>query len=119
MPLIKDPANWTSELYTLPEYLNTDIKATDVPSGIDYKGYLFALLSITPSKKLGLRPLDLMEEELHSNADYANVRMDNMLIEGKYHVTMTSSPLFLSMAPLVSTGLSCYEFKEEKVLSYL
>ncbi len=119
VPLIKESANWTSELYTLPKYLNTDIKATDVPSGIDYKGYLFALLSITPSKKLGLRPLDLMEEELHSNADYANVRMDNMLIEGKYHVTMTSSPLFLSMAPLVSTGLSCYEFKEEKVLSYL
>ncbi len=119
VPLIKDPENWTSELYALPEYFNTDIKAADVPSGIDYKGYLFALLSVTPSKKLGLRPLDLMEEELHRNADYANVRMDNMLIEGKYHVTMTSSPLFLSMAPLVSTGLSCYEFKEEKVLSYL
>ncbi|MCR5097386.1 MAG: DUF5702 domain-containing protein [Lachnospiraceae bacterium] len=119
VPLIKEPSNWTSNLATLPEYLNTDVKAIDVSSGIDYKGYLFAFMCVTPSARLGLRPLDLMEEELHQNEDYVNVRMDNMMIEGTYHVKMSGSPLFLSMAPLVSTKLSVYEYTEEPILSYL
>ena len=119
VPLIKDPSNWTSELMTLPEYLNTDVKARDVSSGLDYKGYLFALLTITSEKKLGLRPMDLMEEELHQNLDYRNVRMDNMMMEATYHVTMSGSPLFLSMAPLVTPRVCNYEFREEMKLSYL
>ena len=63
--------------------------------------------------------VDLMEEELHKRSDYTDVRMDNMLVKGRYKVTMTGTPLFLSLAPLVSTKLGKYEFKEDPVLSYL
>ena len=117
--LVKSPANWTSELAMLPEYFDTDIKARDDPAGIDYSGYMFALLSATDHKRLGLRPLDVMEAELHATEDYENVMMDNMMVEAKYNVTMTGAPLFLSLAPLISTNLSSYEFVEEKLLSYL
>ena len=119
VPIIKTPAQWTSNLATLPEYLDTNVKAIDVPGGIDYTGYLFILMHTVSSKKLGLRPLDLMECELNMYEDYANVRMDNMLIEARYHVTMTSAPIFLSLAPLVSPKLSTYEFIQEPMLSYL
>ena len=119
VPLVKSPDEWTSELYTLPECLDTSVKARDVQTGIDYKGYLFALMTVTSEKKLGLRPMDLMEDELHKRSDYTDVRMDNMLVKGRYKVTMTGTPLFLSLAPLVSTKLGKYEFKEDPVLSYL
>jgi hypothetical protein len=119
VPLVKSPNEWTSELALLPEYFDTDVKARNVGDGIDYKGYLFALLTVTGSKKSGLRPLDIMEEELHRYEDYGNVRMDNMLTEATLSITMTGTPLFLSFAPLVSTELSTYEFEEENILSYL
>ena len=119
VPLIKDGASWTSELYMLPDYLDTGVKAKNVSSGIDYNGYLYALLCATSSKKLGLRPLDVMEAELHATDDYAFVMMDNMMVEATYNVTMTGAPLFLSLAPLVSSELSEYRFEEEKRLSYL
>ena len=119
LPLIKDGTGWTSELYTLPEYLDTSIMAKEDPSGIDYRGYIFGMLYTTSEKNLGLRPLDLMEEMLHRDPDYAGVRMDNMMVESKYHVTMSAAPLFLSLAPLVSTQLSQYGFNQEEILSYL
>ena len=117
--LIKRPADWTSELATLPEYLDTSVMAKPVANGIDYKGCLYALMCITGSHDLGLRPMDLMEAELHKNEDYVNVKIDNMLVEAKLDVTMTGVPVFFSMAPLIAPSMTEYEFFEERWLSYL
>ena len=119
VPLIKDATSWNTTLSLLPTYFDTNVRARDVGSGIDYKGYMFALLCTLSQKNIGLRPLDVMEAELHASEDYHDVMMDNMMVEAKYNVTMTGTPLFISLAPLVSFDLSSYEFKQEKLLSYL
>ena len=117
--LVKSTEEWTSELSQIATCLDTNVKAKECDTGITYKGYLFALFSIESQKKMAYRGLDLIEESLRQNEDYAYTKVDHCLVESCITTKMDASPLFMSFIPLYENNISGYEFITRRKISYL
>lgn len=115
---IKTAQQWTSQLYSLAAYIPPSIKATETEAGITYEQYLAGQLFLLDDKSLGLRPLDLMEEDLRRQEGYTNVRMDRMICSMEVVCKYQSYPLFLSVMGTESFKGDWYSNTCREVISY-
>ncbi len=120
VPLIKSPADWNSDLWTLITDIYTGRKAKE-GSGlkVDYNGYLLAFAAMTPVKTSAGRACDLMEEHIRRSEDYKNIRMDRLLYRGDLLAEYQAKPLFLSFVPLFTGEWKVYDFSYRRRLSYV
>ena len=116
---VKSPQEWTSELSQIETYMDVSVKAKNCDSGISYKGYLFALFTLESQRKIAYRGLDLIEEALHQNSDYAYAKADHFLVESCVVTTFGASPLFLSFIPLYPNHYWEYRFVSKRKITYL
>ena len=74
VPLIKDSASWKTQL----NRLNTE-DTSSVSSGMDYREYLFLLLSFSSADTLTLRCMDMLEQNIRSLEGRENFSFDACL----------------------------------------
>ena len=115
--VVKTPADWTSDLLSLTQCVDMDYKAKESADGIRYQTYLIALLSVIPQKKIGLRALDVIEQELRQTKEYSKVKMDNFIYCATVDYRYKAVPVFGS---LVTTGRGPegYSFSDKESLDY-
>lgn len=83
--LLKNPAEWTSDIYEFPAYLDTAVRAKESAGGVGYDMYLMALLLLADSGDLALRAMDLMEASIRREEGYGGTHMDHMICGLKMH----------------------------------
>lgn len=118
VPIMKDVSQWTSDVAHLSSFLNVNKTAKETQKGISYKEYLLGLIALTPQSELGIRCCDVMENALHTQEDYVNVKMDNMIYRGVFELEYSANELFLSLFDNSSTDNSQYSFVRKKEISY-
>ncbi|MCR5417022.1 MAG: DUF5702 domain-containing protein [Pseudobutyrivibrio sp.] len=118
VPAIKNPEQFTTNIWSLSSFANVSIKAKDCGSGLSYKDYLMSMIALKSNSELGLRCCDVMENALHATEDYANVSIDNMLCAANVSIGYTSEEMFLSIFGNSTNELGQYTIKRSKYLSY-
>ena len=116
--ITKSHAQWTSEILALPACLSVNARAMPSTQGVDYRGCLVAMLTITSKEEAGMRAMDLIENEIRLHNGYRDVRLDNFIYAAKLHYRYLGVPIFGS---LVSVGqpMDQYRFEQDKSMSYL
>ncbi len=117
--VIKNPAEWTSELELFASYFPVSMKAKACENGMGYEDYLMALTAATDIGEQGLRALDILEAALHANADYQQTKVDAMVYQASFHYEYIASPVFFQMVPELSGQYEDYLFSRDKQISYL
>ena len=102
---IKTPAEWTSQLATLPLYFDVNEKARNCEAGITYKQYLLGLFTLERQEKIAYRAMDLMEETMHQRKKYESASMDHMLVEANFNGVLQGNGIFLNF---VRENIHCY-----------
>lgn len=118
IPIIKNQSNWTSELYTLGAYLGSGYYAKEVENGISYEQYLNLFLTTLSQEKSGLRPMDLMENQLHRQEDYVEVKMDHMICSMQAQIVCVGNPIFLTFVSDISRNVDWYHYFNTKEIHY-
>ena len=116
---IKTPAEWTSQLATLPLYFDVNEKARNCEAGITYKQYLLGLFTLERQEKIAYRAMDLMEETMHQREKYESASMDHMLVEANFNGVLRGNGIFLNFVPLYESDGLGYEFSYDRRISYL
>ena len=116
--IIKTPADWTSQILSLPACMNINALAKESPSGINYKACLSAIMSMTSGDQIALRALDLVENELTQKEGYKSVKMDNMLYDATIEYRFSGAPIFGSLV-VIGRAPNGYGFVEKKRMSYI
>ena len=114
----KTQEQWTSQLYALAAYLSPSQKAKESEKGISYAYYLASKLLLLNRKALGLRPLDLMEEDLRQQEKYTNCRMDHMICSMEAFCSYSSQPIFTSVIGEGIASKSLYDYQCHQSISY-
>lgn len=116
--MFKGREDWTSSLAAVTDCLNRDIKSKNCSRGFDYQTYLGIMLSLSSTKDLSLRAMEVIEDELRSTDHYNNVRLDCFIYSADSTVTYGAAPIFGSLVT-VSNGPEGYAFKETGSLNYI
>ena len=113
----KTHMDWTSELTTLVPLLTEGGRAKESESGINYVTYLCAMLTLVPETSVGLRALDLIENELRTKEDYKNVKLDNFIYQASLVMEYEAAPIFGTLVTLAPSP-DGYHFTDEETLFY-
>ncbi|MDD6194134.1 MAG: DUF5702 domain-containing protein [Lachnospiraceae bacterium] len=116
--LVKTAEQWTSQLYSLATYIVPSQKARETDTGMTYVHYLASQLFLLNKKALGLRPMDLMEEDLRRQNGFENARMDHMLCSMEVACAYQSYPIFLSVVGTESFSRNWYSYECEDAIAY-
>lgn len=114
----KNSGNWNCDLWHLSTCLGPNAKARSVDNGISYGSYLRSFIVLQSMDELGLRSCDVFENALHTQQDYMNTYMDNMLYKADMSVSFMGKPLFYSLLGENVNSLNVYEFTKKRSLSY-
>lgn len=116
--MLKTSEQWTSQLFSLAAYITPSQRAKETETGISYVHYLASQLILQKRKSLGLRPLDLMEEDLRQQEEYTNARMDRMICSMEVVCRYESYPLFLSVMGENTFSQNWYSYECKKTIAY-
>ncbi|MCR4868821.1 MAG: DUF5702 domain-containing protein [Lachnospiraceae bacterium] len=117
--LVKTPAEWTSQLLCLSAYFPVTVKAKECAKGIGYEEYLCTMSAMQAQKTLGLRSLDLMENALHLQEGYEQVRMDRCVYRMKVKFAYESQPIFYSILSGMRRKFPLSHFQITGTINYL
>ena len=115
VPLLKNDAQWTSDVFHLSNFLDVNKTAKDVGKGLTYKQCLETFLMIESEKNLGLRSCDILENAVNQQEHYENVKLDNMLYSCQLTEDFSGEEMFLSL--FRGTGLEGKQYKIQKQVS--
>ena len=119
--ITKNSSNWNSDLFHLSGCLSQGVKAVNVEGGIGYEEYLSTFLiaqAATNTSQMGLRSCDVMENALHTQMGYENVRLDNMITNMDTTINYSANQLFLSFVYIPGIGLDGYQIKKSDSIDY-
>lgn len=118
IPLIKTAADWSTDVGALSEKQQF-VKAKKCETGLSYRDYLRILLFMTEKKKVCLRSMSLIEQNIRKEEGYDELRMDCLLHSFSMEYTYRSRPLFLSFAVVGGRKDMDYEWSYGRKASYL
>lgn len=116
--VVKTQTDWTSDLFSLAECMDMDFKAKENNSGVDYQTCLIAMLTLVSQKEIGLRTLDVIENNLRQMEDYRNVKMDNFVYCARVDYGYKAVPVFGSLVT-VGQKPDGYIFQSEERMNYI
>ncbi len=117
IPIIKTAADWSVDVGGLKENQQF-AKAKTCESGLSYEDYLRILLFFTKDKKVCLRAMNLMEQNIGREEGYEGLRMDCLIHSFSMMYVYRANVLFLSLAT-VGTGKELnYRWSFYKEASY-
>ena len=118
VPLIKTPAEWTSDITSLPALLKEGAQAKSVSKGLSYDSYIRFLLYFKGQKTAAYRTMDLIEKSLSQLEGMENIRMDRLLYSGKIRMEYkadTIFPIFTDVPELIKG----YAYQREEEMTYI
>lgn len=118
VPVVKNGAQWTSDLFCLGQYVSPKVRAKNGDDGMTYEDYLRGMLAVLPSEELGLRACDVMENTLCGSDTYAMARMDEMIVSVEAVCVSQGDPVFFRLISLKPRNVPSYSFAQEVSLSY-
>ena len=104
IPLVKNAAQWTSDVYGLSQCADSGWKATSCSSGLTYSDYLNLLLYTTGDTKAAYRAMDIQELYLRQQEGYDEFQMDQMIVAMCVTGTYEYTANYLSLVSLVDYG---------------
>lgn len=116
---MKNAEEWTLDLSMLGAAMSGKLEADECTRGFTYEEYLYGLMFVMSERTLGLRGLDVLEDVLHHTADYANVKMDQMIYCMDVSFSYEAAPLFLSFVVLLNDKPGAYHFGRKLSMTYL
>lgn len=120
--LVKNRAQWTLNLTDLASSFSETSRAKECDNGLTYADYLVQMLFFVKDKTLAYRMMDVMEQNLAKsggNGEYADCRMDRMIVRFDYEADFSAEPLFASLAWTDGRTLKTYSFRAEGGFRYL
>ena len=118
VPVIKSASQWTSDIFRLGQYVSPEIKAKEAGEGMSYEDYLRGMLAVLPTRDLGLRACDVMENALCGSDTYTMARLDEMMVSAEAVCVSRGEPVFFSLMSLKPRKIPSYSFSQEVSLSY-
>lgn len=118
VPVVKNGAQWTSDLFRLGQYVSPEVRAKDGGEGMCYEDYLRGMLAVLPSEELGLRACDVMESTLRGSDTYAMARLDEMMVSAEVVCASHGESVFFSLISLKPKNAPSYSFTQQVSLSY-
>ena len=119
IPMIKQESEWTLDLAEIHYVWDKDTKAKTCVDGLAYTDYLKQLLFLTDNQKLAYRMMEVMELGMQSQDEYANCRMDHMIVMSRFKVKFRSVPLFSELVSIGDAYRGNYIFSKETERSYV
>ncbi len=119
IPLIKEKKEWTTDLRNLLGDFDKNMKAKECAKGLDYTDYLMRLLFFTENQKMAYRMMEVMEMGMQEREEYANCRLDHMLVMLRFKVYFESKPVFSTLIPIERVYDGKYVFGKEIERSYV
>lgn len=119
VPLLKTPAQWTSHVGEFSTYLDAHVTARNVENGLEYRSYLMLLMLLSPTEKLALRSMDLMERTINLEEGYESMHMDHMVCEIRCYFEYEAQPLLLKWVTVGRLPSDGYKWKRQENASYL
>ena len=95
IPLIKEASEWNTQLSNLSEAVSGECGGA--AHGLSYENYLDVLLCRKTVKQIAYRSMDLMEKNIQNKEQYANCRMDAMLVGMKTETEFMADTLFFEI----------------------
>lgn len=123
IPLIKSPAQWTSDLYNLPSVFTGSNKAKSSGTGLSYTSYIGILLFFQNADTLAYRAMDMQEVSVRMLDGYHDFQMDHMVLEAEITARYRAHSIFLGMESITAgmerefgmTGNSAYSYRKAGV----
>lgn len=119
IPIVKTAAEWTSDIYTLAECFDVHKRAGACQTGISYADYLRILLTFEKKERLAYRTMDLIEQKLHAQENYENVRLDSHIWKASVTCSYQERPLFFTFVPEKAGEISIYRGTYTRQTSYI
>lgn len=117
--MLKDDADWTSDLSAIPSLLSGFCQAKTSPQGKSYRDYLSLLLYFHSGGTLAMRAMDVQEAAIRKAAGYEGFRMDCVVCEAKLCATYSCVPVFLGFVDLLKERPERFCIRREANYSYL
>lgn len=117
IPLIKNDAEWQSDLLALSSSLNKKVVQKGSGRGLSYSNYLDLLLLSKSRKQLEQRSLDVMEMTVQRTDD-ERFRMDRMVFEAKLEMEYEYHTCFLGLEAYTKGREGKYTIDSQFFYSY-
>lgn len=117
--LIKNAADWTSNVHNLPALLSGWSVSKSSSYGSSYSQYLSILLFFHNEDQIAMRAMDVQEATVRSRAGYENFQMDQVVCEADVCATYEYAPVFLGFVSLIEETWGCFRLQETGEYSYL
>ncbi len=119
IPLIKNSAQWTSDLLHLPSVFTGSVQA-ESSGGLDYTSYVGLLLFSQDSGRLAYRAMDLQESAVRMLDGYHDFCIDHMVLDAEITACYRAHSIFLGMESITAgmdgefqlTGSSSYSYRK-------
>lgn len=115
---IKNDSYWTTDISNLSQIFEGRQKAIECENGISYEGYLQQQLFLTNRQVLSYRMMDVMEHRLNQEEEFADCRMDCMIVQLNQGMSFVASPLFFQLETASDYEIEAFYFEEQKFFSY-
>lgn len=116
--LIKSESQWTTDTGNIISSFNKSAKAKECKDGLTYQDYLMQFLFLQGKKVLSYRTMDIIEQNLHMEPAYEDVKMDHMIASAKISYQYCAEPLFWKLILLDGRGDFSYSFSDTRQFSY-
>lgn len=117
--MMKNEAEWTSDLDGIPALLSGFARAKSSPGGKSYRDYLGLLLFFHGTESLAMRAMDVQEAAIRRVAGYEKFRMDCVVCEARVCGTYSYVPVFSGFVTLLQDRPDRLCIRRDAEYSYL
>ena len=80
--------------------------------------YLVIMSLVETEEHLGLRSLDVLENALHTQENYQNVKADQLIYRAEFTFEYTPDTIFFRNAPEIKNKYPHITYKRKRVMNY-
>lgn len=115
--IIKNSAQWTSDLLHLGSVFSSFGTATNCQNGLSYQRYLGFLLMMQ-AQKVSYRAMNIQEHVIRSKEGFENFCMDHLVIDAEIAMNYSSHTIFTGMEQLTRNKKRAFTIPVQQSFSY-
>ena len=115
--IIKNSAQWTSDLLHLGSVFSSFGTATNCQNGLSYQRYLGFLLKMQ-AQKVSYRAMNIQEHVIRSKEGFENFCMDHLVIDAEIAMNYSSHTIFTGMEQLTRNKKRAFTIPVQQSFSY-
>lgn len=115
--IIKNSAQWTSDLLHLGSVFSSFGTATNCQNGLSYQRYLGFLLMMQ-AQKVSYRAMNIQEHVIRSKEGFGDFCMDHLVIDAEIAMNYSSHTIFTGMEQLTRNKKRAFTIPVQQSFSY-